>query len=424
MGADPGTDAYASPVTGWIVSTGATNRSEFEAAVERAATTFDATTYPDGSLNTTIKDAWLINPGGAGDYASGNWTINGVVRANSNGGSQDGRLYYRLFKADADGTNATEITSAAQQGALLTNVSTSADFNSSVTFNPGAFSVTASQRVFVQLAWERTGAGGMSTSDINFRIGTNSTRVVTSDFTATSQNFTADVNETVSLSESVGALFGAVAGTSETVTLSESLAARHAAIAATPETVALSESLAALFAAAADVNEPLSLAESIAAGLLLTADVNETVALSESLASVLGGIVTAEETVALGETVTTAFAALAAIVESLALAEQLAAGLVLTADVAETVSLSEATAAAYAAITAPSETVEVIEQLGSAWSTIVPLVDSIALAESINVPSSSTTQDLTGAEARILTEGYSTGSILADTYPTAKVNED
>lgn len=182
----PAGDAYASPVTGWIVGStapGGAPYSEFRPATERLESTFQAGALPDGSIDTANKDAWLIDPGGAGTYAAGNWEIRGVVRANTNGGAADGRLRYRLFRAAADGSGAVEITAGTTHlGATVSNVATSADAVSNVIFNPGAVTVTASERIFVQVAWERTGAGGMSTSDINIRIGGNSTYVVTTDF--------------------------------------------------------------------------------------------------------------------------------------------------------------------------------------------------------------------------------------------------
>lgn len=182
---DPGTEAYASPVTGWVVSTGATNRSKFEAQTERAATTFDATTYPNGTIDTALGDCLRSATAYNGSFASANWVVHFESRANSNGGAQDGRMYCRLFRsANEDGSSATEITSAAQQGTLVSNLATSATLDSAATFNPGAFSVS-NEYLFVQLAWERTGAGGMTSSDVNMRIGNaggHGTRVVTSDF--------------------------------------------------------------------------------------------------------------------------------------------------------------------------------------------------------------------------------------------------
>jgi hypothetical protein len=168
------------------VSTGTTNHSEYEVGVERAATTFTGTGPPDGTLDTTLKDAFRSVAALTGDFANANWTFHFVVRAVTNGGAQDGRVRFRLFKADADGSNATEITAAQQQGSLVSNVSTSADFDSTLTVNPGAFAI-ANQYLFMQIAWERTGAGGMTSADIAFRTGSSSsagTRITTADFTA------------------------------------------------------------------------------------------------------------------------------------------------------------------------------------------------------------------------------------------------
>jgi hypothetical protein len=180
------TAAAATTATGWIVSTGATNHSEMEQGVERAATTFLTTLPPDGSLDgILLNDAMRIVTALTGDFASANWVAHFVVRAVTNGGAQDGRIRFRLFKADADGSNATEITSGHQQCSIVTNVSTSADFDSTLTFNPGAFNIS-NQYLFFQIAWERTGAGGMTSADILFRTGSSSTvgtRITTSDFT-------------------------------------------------------------------------------------------------------------------------------------------------------------------------------------------------------------------------------------------------
>lgn len=185
----------ASPVVdivgGWVVGTGATNHSEFEQGVERAASTFVNTTPPDGTLDTVLKDAFRSENVYTGDFASGDWVFHFVVRAVTNGGAQDGRVRFRLIKADLDLSNAVEITSAQQLASIVVNVSTSADFDSTLTFNPGAFSI-ANQYLFIQVAWERTGAGGMSSSDIDFRTGSSSsvgTRITTADFSAGGQTF-------------------------------------------------------------------------------------------------------------------------------------------------------------------------------------------------------------------------------------------
>jgi hypothetical protein len=185
---DPGTEAYASPVTGWIVSTGTTNRSHLAAQVEQAAATFVDTAPPDGSINTTTGDCLRSTSTYTGDFANADWVVSLCVRANTNGGTQDGLGYCRLFRSvNADGSSATEITGAAQASGAVDNLTTSATLTGTITFNPAAFSV-AGEYIFLQIAWGRTGAGGMTSSDVNFRIGNASgagTRCVTADFTST-----------------------------------------------------------------------------------------------------------------------------------------------------------------------------------------------------------------------------------------------
>lgn len=416
----PGSDAYASPVTGWIVGSttpGSNLYSSFAPATERAEATFGATAQPDGSLDTSLKDALYIDPGGGGDYASGNWTVNGVVRANTNGGAQDGRLRYRLFKADADGTSATEITAAAQLGVTLTNVSNAADFNSSVTFNPGAFSVTASQRLFIQLAWERTGAGGMTTADINFRIGTNSTRVVTSDFTAGSTAYTADVDETVSLSESAGAAFAAIANPSESVgAIGESASSVYGAVASPAETVAHDESLASQWATSPGVAETVGLDESLAAGLLLSADVNESVgAIDEAASASYEARPVPQETVEISESAGAAFAAITAPSESVALSEAAATGMGSSVTVAEGLgSISDSSSVGYSAVVAPSESVSIAENVEGAQSSggvsyTADVGESMSLADALGSTLTTTAQV---ADAVALAEQISAGGLV------------
>jgi hypothetical protein len=94
--------------------------------------------------------------------------------------------YARIFRGpNQDGTGATEVTASATAGGATTNLATTATQTSAVSINPGAFSVR-NEYIFIQLAWGRTGAGGMSTDDVNIRIGNASaagSRVLTSDFT-------------------------------------------------------------------------------------------------------------------------------------------------------------------------------------------------------------------------------------------------
>lgn len=181
----PGADATRSPGTGWVVSTGATLHSAMFAGVERAATTFADTVPPDGTPDDVNGDCLRSTNTYTGDFASANWTIQTGWIAVTNGGSQDGRMRCRLLRGtDPGGAGATEITAGQQNGGLVTDLTTTTQQTSTATFNPGAFSVSA-EFIFIQIAWERTGAGGMTNSDVDMRVGTTATVVTSADFTAT-----------------------------------------------------------------------------------------------------------------------------------------------------------------------------------------------------------------------------------------------
>jgi len=182
-------EVVASPATtaaGWVVGTGSTNHSELFANTERASSTFTGTTVPDGSLDTTNKDAFPSPYPLWGSFASANWAWQFAVRSPTQGGAADGRIRFRLVAADADGSNPTEITAGQQQATIATNVDNASDFTSTSTFNPGAFTVL-NKFLFIQIAWERTGAGGMTTTNIRFRTGSAATPTGT---VITTSNFT------------------------------------------------------------------------------------------------------------------------------------------------------------------------------------------------------------------------------------------
>jgi hypothetical protein len=171
---------------GWTVDTGATNHSEYASGLKRAASTFVDTAPPDGTLDLSLRDAFRTETPLNGSFSSGNWVFHFVVRAGNTGGAQDGRVRFRLLKgSNSDGSGATEITAEQKQASIVSDVSTSADFDSTLTVNPGAITLTF-EYLFIQVAWERTGAGAAGNSDILFRTGTDAstgTRIITSDFT-------------------------------------------------------------------------------------------------------------------------------------------------------------------------------------------------------------------------------------------------
>ncbi len=191
---------------GWVVGTGSTNHSELAADAERASSTFTSTTPPDGTFDLSLRDAFRSPSPLTGSFASGNWTFQFAVRSPTQGGAADGRIRFRLLKADFNGNNPTEITSGQQQASLVSNVTSAADSNSTLTVNPGAFSIT-NQYLFIQVAWERTGAGGMTTTNIRFRTGSAATPtgtvIVTSDFAPTLEPST--LTEDIKIADTVTA---------------------------------------------------------------------------------------------------------------------------------------------------------------------------------------------------------------------------
>lgn len=186
---DPGAEGYASPVYGWIVGTTAGgNFSSADAQTEAAAATFGATAQPDGTPVTTAGagDCWVTASTYSGTFDTGNWTIDQCIRANTSaGGTSRGRA--RVFRtANQDGSSATEVTAAVMVGSTVTP-STSSTTDSTVTASINTFSVT-NEYILIQIGWETVTAGGMTTNDVNYRVGNGSgagTRVTSANFTST-----------------------------------------------------------------------------------------------------------------------------------------------------------------------------------------------------------------------------------------------
>lgn len=180
---DPGADAFTTTPTGWIVSTGAgVDYSPYVINTEQAASTFGATVLPGSA---SVGTGYIRSPTAyTGTFAAGNWVPHFVCRANTNGGAQDGAAMFRLWKGVAnDGSDAVEMTSAVQTGSAVTDLATSANQDSTVSIALGGITCT-NEYIFWPIAWKRTGAGGMTSADVNVRVGTSGTRLVTPDFTA------------------------------------------------------------------------------------------------------------------------------------------------------------------------------------------------------------------------------------------------
>jgi hypothetical protein len=180
----PGANATASPVVGWVHGTGSANGAHMDAGATVTEANFTSTTPPDGTLDTTTGDGFRTASTYNGSFASANWTVQFALIGVTQAGAADGHIKFRLFRsANADGSGATQITSAQQTCGTITNLSTTQATSSLTTFNPGVFSVT-NEHLFFQVAWHRSGAGGMSTTDVIFRWGTTATLVTSSTFTA------------------------------------------------------------------------------------------------------------------------------------------------------------------------------------------------------------------------------------------------
>ncbi len=175
--------------TGWTVSTGATNYSRQSFAREKAATTFAAAQQPSGAPAGSADDCWRISAQTTGQFSTGTWYSSVSVIGVSSGGDHDGRALFRVWRAaNADGTSATEISSSIMTGSLIANLSTTVAQSSVASFNLASASNVTNEYLFLQVAWQRTGAGGATTRDVLIRLGSmtaaNGSGLVTSAFSS------------------------------------------------------------------------------------------------------------------------------------------------------------------------------------------------------------------------------------------------
>jgi len=158
--------------TGWVVGTvAAANYSRQTYNVEVPATNFTATVQPSSSPVGSAQDCWRISAITTGDFSAGTWYSSISVIGVTSGGDQDGRARFRLWKSiNADGTGAVEITSAAIVGTTVTNLSTTVAQSSSASSSLPGIGLT-NEYLFLQAAWEITGAGGAADRDVLVRFG-------------------------------------------------------------------------------------------------------------------------------------------------------------------------------------------------------------------------------------------------------------
>lgn len=181
----PGANALTSPVVGWNVGTEPiADCALMASATEVLRGVFAATLLPDGTAPLTTGAGDCLRTTGiyTRSYDSGDWVLTARVGAVTSSSSQAVRVRIRLWRsANADGSSATQITSAAQVGTSTTALVAGTPQNSVVTFNPGAFSLS-NEYLFVQIACEVVAAGTMTGADADFFIGTTATRLVSANY--------------------------------------------------------------------------------------------------------------------------------------------------------------------------------------------------------------------------------------------------
>lgn len=172
--------------TGWTVATASINYSRMSYNVERASSTFNPPQEPSGAPTSQAPDCFRISAATTGDFSAGTWYSSLSVIAVTAGTTHDGRALFRIWRASSSSAvSPTEITSSIMTGTLIANLTTTVAQSSAASIQVGAFSLS-NEYLFLQCAWQRTGAGGSSTNDVLLRYGsmgqTNGTGLITTDF--------------------------------------------------------------------------------------------------------------------------------------------------------------------------------------------------------------------------------------------------
>ena len=189
----------ATSVTGWTVGKIALgNYSNLANGVERATGTFTTTIVPNNTapvVNIVQTNITPYTPPNLlvsnecigllyeynGYFPAGTWTFTFPVIAVSAGGVQDGRMGLRVFKAARSGdtfTGTTELTAARLVGTTVTNLTTAAAQNSTVTWSAPIIQLN-NEFLLAKIAWEITGAGNANNQDVLIRYGASSTMTST-----------------------------------------------------------------------------------------------------------------------------------------------------------------------------------------------------------------------------------------------------
>jgi hypothetical protein len=130
-----------------------------------------------GTAATTAGDSFVAGPL-TGTFSSGVWNYTLNLRASIAGAV--GHVNVRTWRSvNANGASATQII-ANTAGAIVT-LSTTADVNSGITYNPGALTFN-NEYLFFQTEWQETTKGTTTNNNVLFRAGT--TSITTAPFAA------------------------------------------------------------------------------------------------------------------------------------------------------------------------------------------------------------------------------------------------
>lgn len=246
--------------------------------------------------------------------------------------------------------------------------------------------------------------------------------------------YTASLSETLSLSESLAAIYGAKPAVSESSTLSEALASLYRANAAVSETLSLSEARSTVYSARPSVSETITLVESTSGLMAAHVGISESVSLAESLAAGLSFRATLTETLSLAESLASLYSGRPALSDTVAVAEALAVVRATVAAISETLSLSDSVSGTRRVVVGLSETVSLVEALASRFAGHSALSESLSLSEAVeelqvflsqtviaHIPIAGPTESrlLSASETTAVLNALSvTGVILTDTGET------
>ena len=175
--------------TGWVAATNAIGQACLQqggSKVTRNDASWGTTLQPSAAPTQTTGDSWRSELPLDGTFANTSWTFAFGVRSVTAAYTGRFKLAVRVWRSsNPNGTGAVEITSGRQASAATSaSLTTTSDTAVSVTWSPGSAFNLRGEYLFVNVGIEVTSAGGGTTQDVVFRVGSTDT-ITTSNFTPT-----------------------------------------------------------------------------------------------------------------------------------------------------------------------------------------------------------------------------------------------